>query len=302
MENVGHRNVRDDESSAGLIAFAVDEFAAAVKRGERPQLAEFVSRHPTIADVLYEILPALETLETLEREMQCGHGNTSPATVGVRETLGDFLIEQEIGRGGMGVVYRAHQRSLGRDVALKGLPMAAVLDPRRLQRFRNEARAAAMLHHRHIVPVYAVGVERGIHYYAMQLIDGCSLASLIAQNQQSRSGVGSATERLASNEAGTAPLCPLATRQSHTPVSLNKVYQHDQREYFRAVTRLICQAASAIEYAHDHGIIHRDLKPANLLLDTEQHLWVTDFGLAQLESDATLTQTGDMLGTLRYMS
>src|SRR6266487_6423155 len=95
--------------------------------------------------------------------------------------LGDFKLIREIGRGGMGVVYEAVQLSLGRRVAVKVLPFAATLDARHLQRFRNEAQAAAQLHHTNIVPVYAVGCERSVHYYAMQLIDGQSLADVIRQ-------------------------------------------------------------------------------------------------------------------------
>src|SRR5262249_56649113 len=95
--------------------------------------------------------------------------------------LGDSRILHEIGRGGMGVVYEAEQISLGRRVALKVLPFAATLDARHLQRFKTEAQAAALLHHPNIVPVYAVGCERGVHFYAMQLIVGQSLAALIVQ-------------------------------------------------------------------------------------------------------------------------
>ena len=91
--------------------------------------------------------------------------------------LGDFRILREIGRGGMGVVYEAEQLSLGRRVALKVLPFAAALDARQLQRFQLEAQAAACLHHTNIVPVHAVGCERGVHFYAMQFIEGRSLAA-----------------------------------------------------------------------------------------------------------------------------
>src|SRR5439155_25498786 len=94
--------------------------------------------------------------------------------------LGDFRLLREIGRGGMGVVYEAEQISLRRRVALKILPFVGGVDSRQLQRFRNEAEAAAHLHHSHIVPVFAVGAERGVHFYAMQHIEGQSLASLIA--------------------------------------------------------------------------------------------------------------------------
>ena len=99
------------------------------------------------------------------------------ATGGV---LGDYRIVREIGRGGMGVVYEAEQISLGRRVALKVLPFAAMLDERQLKRFRNEARAAATLDHPHIVPVHAIGCERGVHFYAMSLVNGRTLAQVIA--------------------------------------------------------------------------------------------------------------------------
>src|SRR5205807_5696861 len=95
--------------------------------------------------------------------------------------LGDFRIVREVGRGGMGVVYEAEQMSLSRRVALKVLPLAATMDPRQLQRFHNEARAAACLHHTNIVPVFGVGREQGVHFYAMQLIVGQTLAAVIGE-------------------------------------------------------------------------------------------------------------------------
>src|SRR5262249_13075003 len=95
--------------------------------------------------------------------------------------LGDFRLMREVGRGGMGAVYEAEPGSLGRRGALKVLPFAATMDPRQLQRFQNEARAAASLDHPHIVHVHAVGQERGVHYYAMQFIDGQTVADLLRQ-------------------------------------------------------------------------------------------------------------------------
>ena len=117
--------------------------------------------------------------------------------------LGDYRIVREIGRGGMGVVYEAMQLSLGRRVALKVLPFAATLDQRQLQRFENEAQAAALLHHSHIVPVFAVGCERGVHYYAMQFIDGQTVAAYIRELRQ-RAGLETA-ETPASG--ASAPCC-----------------------------------------------------------------------------------------------
>jgi serine/threonine protein kinase len=93
--------------------------------------------------------------------------------------LGEYRLIREVGRGGMGVVYEAEQRSLRRRVALKVLPWAAAMDPKQLQRFKNEALAAASLKHDHIVSVYAVGCERGVHYYAMEFVEGQTLAAVI---------------------------------------------------------------------------------------------------------------------------
>ena len=95
--------------------------------------------------------------------------------------VGEFRILRQVGRGGMGVVYEAVQESLGRHVALKLLPAEAIIDPKRLERFRREARAAARLHHTNIVPVFGVGEAEGKHYYAMQFIAGHPLDAVIEE-------------------------------------------------------------------------------------------------------------------------
>src|SRR5262249_10127541 len=106
------------------------------------------------------------------------------ATLAPEGPLGDFRIVREIGRGGMGVVYEAVQISLGRRVALKVLPFAAAMDAKQLQRFQNEAQAAAHLQHTNIVPVYYVGCEHGVHFYAMQYIEGQTVAAAIRELRQ----------------------------------------------------------------------------------------------------------------------
>src|SRR6202040_4260144 len=122
------------------------------------------------------LLGCLTSLKFLQAAVSAPGGATSRIKMdspAAKEDLselgrfGDFRLIREVGRGGMGVVYEAEQISLGRRVALKVLPFAATMDPRHLQRFQNEARAAASLHHEHIVPVHAVGCERGVHFYAM---------------------------------------------------------------------------------------------------------------------------------------
>src|SRR5215471_2297309 len=102
------------------------------------------------------------------------------------QRLGDFEIVREVGRGGMGVVYEARQMSLNRKVALKVLSASLGLSPKAVPRFRREAEAAAKLHHTNIVPVYATGDENGTHFYAMELIDGPSLDSVIRQLRQAQ--------------------------------------------------------------------------------------------------------------------
>lgn len=213
--------------------------------------------------------------------------------------LGDYRILREIGCGGMGVVYEAEQISLHRRVALKILPFAAVLDPKHLQRFNNEAVAAASLKHPNIVGVHAVGCERGVHYYAMEYVEGRTLADLI----------GHLRERVKQEKSETQD--PVERRPTVVPpgdtqgLAAAEVVTRELKghpEFFRRVAEWGVQAAEGLEHAHQMGIVHRDIKPSNLLVDSGGHLWITDFGLAQVQTDTTITRTGDVLGTLAYMS
>jgi hypothetical protein len=178
-------NTRSGRLSHGQtdeLAEILTAYLEQLERGESPDTSAIVVRHPEIADELRENFEKLAALhraavgmadggETLEQ--LCLADLTQP------RTLGDFRLIRPIGRGGMGVVYEAEQISLARRVALKTLPLAAVLDPKQLVRFKNEAQAAASLDHPNIVSVYAVGADRGVHYYAMQFIEGVSLAEMV---------------------------------------------------------------------------------------------------------------------------
>jgi WD40 repeat protein/serine/threonine protein kinase len=307
------------ESSFGRL---VDDLISRMQAGEFIDWSAVERDHPEHVAGLGAVRPALAVVVELSRSgeqalagVAAGTEGADGLTVGV---LGDFRIIREVGRGGMGVVYEAEQMSLGRRVALKVLPYAATLDPRQLQRFRHEAQAAAMLHHPHIVPVHGVGCERGVHYYAMQLIDGRSLAAVVAElrgdaaspslpgplSHAGRGGKQTASLHLPSPRVGegsrggegqpaapTAPVAALSTQPSRRG-----------KAHYRRVAELVAQAADALEYAHSMGVVHRDIKPANLLLDGTGHLWVTDFGLAKLDAAAGMTASGDLVGTLRYMS
>src|SRR5204863_8078973 len=161
-----------------------------------PHRRAFLAAHPEYADEIGEFLASYQQLNRMVTPLRDAgqalqaKSTEAPGTPGDQGApaelgqLGDYRLLREIGRGGMGVVYEAEQLSLGRRVALKILPFAAALDAKQLQRFKNEAMAAAQLHHQNIVPVYGVGCERGVHYYAMQFIDGQTLAALIVELRQ----------------------------------------------------------------------------------------------------------------------
>ncbi len=264
------------------------EYLAALEAGRTPNRQPYLERFPDLADVLTECLDGIDLAH--------GAGKTFrppvPQPETLAEPLGDFRIVREIGRGGMGIVYEAFQLSLGRRVALKVLPFASGLDTKQLQRFKTEAHAAAQLHHTNIVPVYAVGCERGMHFYAMQMIEGFPLDAVIRERRgDSGQPHGGTTVNL---RAGS-------TREAFTelaPTSRSSTTQ----ELHRTAARLAEQVAMALDYAHENGVVHRDIKPANLLLDGKGNAWITDFGLAHVSADLGQTRTGDVFGTLRYMS
>jgi serine/threonine protein kinase len=263
-----------------LYGEVTDAILADLRTGREPDLADLAQRYPELADELDAHTAQLVAV------LRCGTGEAAERGVEPPVQLGDFRIIREVARGGMGVVYEAEQLSLRRRVALKVLPFATLLDPLRLRRFRHEAEAAARLHHPHVVPVFAVGCEGGLPYYAMQYIDGNSAAALIGELRRRR---GRSVPAPTSEPAHDAPEPAVAVPD--TPA-----------DHFRAVAQWGAQAAEALDFAHQVGITHRDVKPANLLLDRRGDLWVTDFGLARLHGEAELTATGDAVGTLRYMS
>ncbi len=322
------------------VAELADSFVARLRAGERPSVEEYAAAHPELADELRALLPTLVLLEQHARLADAPAGHLAKLTDPLPpRSIGDFTILREIGRGGMGIVYEAIEESLGRHVAIKVMSAAGLPSVSHLERFQLEARAAARLHHTNIVPVLSVGEHNGLHFYAMQFIPGQSLDQVIESLKQLRINVAPDTfrdratgqplhriaESLISGSPGKGGTSPTPTAQAsaneaeqspsgsaHAAAS-NSVLNgtplpHRQRtsglqsrEYYRNVARLGLQIAEALSYAHSEGILHRDVKPSNLLLDVRGHAWITDFGLAKADDSHGLTQSGDLVGTLRYM-
>jgi serine/threonine protein kinase/tetratricopeptide (TPR) repeat protein len=287
----------------------LDRYLSALESGAPPDREELLKTHPDLAGPLQAYLYSLDQLHDAAagfgQAAIAGGTSVESASPANEKRLGDFRILREVGRGGMGVVYEAQQISLGRRVALKVLPFAAVLDSKQVARFKNEAQAAAQLHHPNIVAVYAVGVERGVHYYAMQFIDGQPLDRAIAEMRRA-AGIlpdpaANGSSSSDSSSGAYADSAPTAAGQS-TCHSYLAARSQDRSEYFCTVMRMGIQAAEALQAAHEYGIVHRDVKPSNLILAGDGNLWVTDFGLARCQSEASLTRTGDVVGTTRYMS
>jgi serine/threonine-protein kinase len=181
-----------------------------------------------------------------------------------RATLGVYDVAGVLGRGGMAVVYLAHEIALDRKVAIKVLAPELMSAEGAMERFRREARTAAQLdHHQHIIPIYRVGPDlrpgeqADLVYFAMKYVAGGSLDAVL-------------------RHAGPLPITLAQT--------------------------ILSQVGSALAYAHRRGVVHRDVKPANILLHEEGWSMMGDFGIAKVAQQQGLTITGSTVGTPTYMS
>ena len=199
------------------------------------------------------------------------HRAPPPGEVDPPLRLGDYELGEEIGQGGMGVVYRARHVSLDRWVALKTLQAGRMASPEAARRFQVEALAAAKLDHPNIVPLYETGQFEGRCFYTMKLVRGRSLAAALAHPEA----------------AGL----------------LDQTGRRYDAEWNQWAVRLLGKIARAVHYAHQRGVLHRDLKPANILLDETGTPHVADFGLAKLlDTDDSLTRTEAVIGSPAYMA
>ncbi len=198
--------------------------------------------------------------------------------------LGDFKLLRRIGSGGMGVVYKAWQSSMDRAVALKVLPTGVAAETKTFLRFMREARTAGKLDHENIVPVHALGIDRHTPYYAMEYVEGETLAEILAR----------ATRGEARGAARDAP----NTDESAATLDPSEITP----AYCLRLAAAFAGVAEGLQYAHAKGVTHRDLKPSNLMLDRRGRLRILDFGLAHLEGQESLSMSADLVGTPLYMS
>jgi serine/threonine protein kinase/Flp pilus assembly protein TadD len=283
---------------------------------ENRPFVEEMRRHRECQRRLDEEEPgALDALRHLEKGGHPSEPALGPASEGVGKgapaAIGEYRLVRRLGRGGMGVVYEAWQTSVERRVALKVLPAGLVGDPTLVARFVREARAAGKLQHPNIVSVFDMGIDADTPYYAMEYVEGETLAEILRRSRAERErsdeeGRLSAATRLFAQavrkqgaEAGNDEEQPPPARESEKS-SLES--EQVTLQYCLNVASAFAGVAEGLQHAHDHGVIHRDVKPSNLILDREGRVRILDFGLARLEGQESLTGSGEFLGTPLYMS
>ena len=170
---------------------------------------------------------------------------------------GRYRLKSRIAIGGMGEVWQAHDEIILRDVAIKILKPEYMGDPGFLERFRTEARHAAMVDHEGIANVFDYGEDSGSAFLVMELVPGDSLA---------------------------------------------KILERDKKLDDQKVLDIVAQTARALHEAHIAGLVHRDVKPGNLLITPSGEVKITDFGIARVADQVSLTATGQVMGTVQYLA
>jgi eukaryotic-like serine/threonine-protein kinase len=268
----------DSEFEHEVMAWCVEAWHANGNAG----IDAVLSRHPQLAERLRERLAKLERAGLL--------GPADDTSAEIPEQLGEFKLLRRLGSGGMGVVFLAEQLTLGRTVALKLVRPEQRFFPGARARFRREVEAIARLGDAGIVPIYSVGEDAGVDFFAMEYVRGASLGDVLAAVHSTP--VGDLTGR-------DIAVVAAARAEIAVPEPLPEVFTGT---WVQACCRIVARMARAAHHAHERGVVHRDLKPNNTMVTPDGRVLLLDFGLAAAAGSARITRSGAMLGTLHYMA
>ncbi|MCC6782760.1 MAG: serine/threonine protein kinase [Planctomycetes bacterium] len=229
--------------------------------------------------------------ERLAKLRQAGLLDTAGSTTdGIPQRLGEFRLIRRLGAGGMGVVYLAEQESLRREVALKLVRPEQLLFPGARERFRREVETIARLSDPGIVPIYQVGEDQGVPFFAMAVVPGLTLAELLHELQELPD---------TALEGRSAATAIAARRGENLPERLPELFLGSWSQF---AARLVRAMADAVAHAHERGVVHRDLKPSNAMVTLDGRVVLLDFGLAAAQGTERITRSGAAIGTLHYMA
>jgi serine/threonine protein kinase len=281
------------------------QFVEELRRGQRPSVETYAKRYPLHADIIRESFPVMAMLEQarLQNEgmaMRRCMPRRFPFT-----RLGRCELLCELGRGGMGVVFQGRDTDSGHIVAVKVLPWRVSMVPEWQNRFEEEARTAARLRHRHIVPVYRFGQEHGYCYYTMQLINGVSLDQIVTRLRDTDGVVyqDEIAREQQNRPDGFVQGLPQTLSEVTENSGVNSRRLRLTRSSWRAFIQIAIQVCEALRYAHQQQFLHNDIKPGNILLNENGRVWITDFGLSgSVQASESAHESMDPHGTLRYMA
>lgn len=281
----------------------VSQFVDELRHGKLPSVERYARRFPPHAARIRDVFPVLAMLEhaRIAKEAQSIRRNMPDRFPFSR--IGNCELITELGRGGMGVVFQARDLHLGRLVALKILPWRVSIVPEWVARFEQEARTAAQLQHRNIVPVFRCGQENGYCFFVMQFINGVGLDRVIDRLRASDGVVYAEEIQRQESKRLSGIMKPVSpTSVPAAPAAGETRRRKLTRTSWSSFTKIGVQAAQALRAAHAAGILHNDIKPGNLLLDADGRVWVTDFGLSQPIGEQRASLEHVVAGTLRYIA